>query len=352
MVVDKEGTELNERAQRLLKTLVHRFIQDGEPVGSRTLAKESGLDVSPATVRNVLADLEDLGFVRSPHTSAGRVPTVRGYRFFVDTLLTVKPLSEHEIRALRRSLQLTGETNYQDIIDNASQLLSGVTRMAGIVMLPRREHVNIRQIEFLPLSGARVLAILVFEDDEVQNRVIDLPRRFSPSELQQASNYLSAEFAGKDLITVRRRLLADMVRARDHMNDLMRSAIDMAGHVFQEEEDEDYIIAGQSNLISFRELASDADKLRALFDAFTTKRDILHLLDEAVKADGVQIFIGEESGHEALEECSLVASPYAVNDRVVGVLGVIGPTRMAYDRVIPVVDVTAKLLSMALNYRE
>jgi len=343
---------LNERAQRLLKVLVERYIRDGEPVGSRYLAKESGLDLSPASIRNILAEIEDMGFIRSPHTSAGRVPTVQGYRFFVDTLLTVKPLEAREVLSLRDSMVIEDEFNPQAIIDNASNLLSAVTRMAGVIMLPRREHVGIRHIEFLPLSENRILAILVFQDNKVQNRVMHANRKYTQAELQQAANYLNAHFVGKDLPAVRQQLLADMNHAHDNVNELMGAAVQLAERVIKAEDKEDYIIAGQANLIDFKELSSNAERLRAIFDAFTSKRDILHLLDQAITADGVQIFIGDEAGYQVLDECSIVTTPYEVNNQVVGVLGVIGPTRMAYDRVIPIVDMTAKLLGVALNFRD
>ncbi|MGA7802524.1 MAG: heat-inducible transcriptional repressor HrcA [Gammaproteobacteria bacterium] len=342
--------ELNERAQHLLKVLIDRYVCDGEPVGSRTLARDSRLDLSPATVRNVVADLEELGFVRSPHTSAGRVPTVRGYRFFVDSLLTVKPLDSTEIGRLRQ--QLDSDTDINELVGSVSGLLSAITRLAGVVTLPRRENASLRRIEFLPLSENRVLAILVFSEREIQNRIVHVDRTFSASELQTASNYLSEQFAGKGLMEVRRALVREMKETRDTMDRLMRAAISMADQVFSDTpDDEDYVLAGQTNLMDFRELC-DVEKLRHLFEAFSQKREILHLLDQCVKADGVQIFIGEESGYQALDQCSLVTAPYSMNDRVMGVLGVIGPTRMAYERVIPIVDTTARLLGAALNPRD
>ncbi|HKJ08697.1 MAG TPA: heat-inducible transcriptional repressor HrcA [Gammaproteobacteria bacterium] len=342
--------ELNERAQHLLKVLIDRYVSDGEPVGSRTLARDSRLDLSPATIRNVVADLEDLGFVRSPHTSAGRVPTVRGYRFFVDSLLTVKPLDSVEIGRLRQQLDI--DTDIKELVGSVSGLLSAITRLAGVVTLPRRENAALRRLEFLPLSENRVLAILVFSEREIQNRIVHVDRPFSASELQAASNYLSEQFAGKGLMEVRRALLREMKETRDTMDRLMRAAIHMAGQVFSDtDDDEDYVLAGQTNLMDFRELC-DVEKLRHLFEAFNQKRELLHLLDQCVKADGVQIFIGEESGYEALDECSVVTAPYSIDDRVMGVLGVIGPTRMAYERVIPIVDTTARLLGAALNPRD
>lgn len=340
---------LSERAQHLLKVLVERYIREGQPVGSRALAREAGLDLSPATVRNVMADLEELGFIRSPHTSAGRVPTVQGYRFFVDALLTVKPLESVEVQRMRQSLD--PDLNTQKLVESASALLSGITRMAGVVTMPRRDRMAFNHIEFLSLSDNRVLAILVLNEREVQNRVIHVNRHYSADELQQISNYLNTEFLGKDLQTIRRILVEEMQEAREHMNRLMLAAVEMAEKLLDQEADkeDDYILAGQTNLMEFAEL-SNIEKLRQLFEAFNRKRDILHLLDQCVRAQGVQIFIGEESGYEPLDECSVVTAPYTAGDgTVLGVLGVIGPTRMAYERVIPIVDVTAKLLAAALN---
>lgn len=339
---------LTERAQRLLKVLVQRYIQGGQPVGSRTLTRESGLELSAATIRNVMADLEETGYIHAPHTSSGRVPTDRGYRFFVDSLLNVKPMRERDIERLR--IRLEGDGGTEALVDSASSLLSGLTQLTGVVMLPRRNYGALRHLEFLPLSKRRILAILVVNEREVQNRVIETDREYSASELVQFANYLNSEFAGKDVVSVRRRLLEAMQADRRDMNELMSSAIEVAQRLFEEsgEQDEDYVIAGETNLMSFAEL-SNVDKLKGLFDAFSHKRDILHLLDRCLSADGVQIFIGQESGYEVFDGVSLVTSSYRSEDAVLGVLGVIGPTRMAYDRVIPIVDVTARLLGYALN---
>jgi len=338
---------LGERAQHLLRILVERYIRDGQPVGSRTLSRDSRLDLSPATIRNVMADLEELGLVRSPHTSAGRIPTVQGYRLFVDTLLHVSPLDSEEVLRLRA--QLDPDQDRDSLMGTASSLLSDVTRLAGVVMLPRHEHVRLRQVEFLPLSENQILAILVVNDREVQNRIVRTERAFSPSELQQAANYINSVASGQDLHEVRAKLLKELGEARQRMNDLMVAAIEMAAQAIPAEpEADDFVVAGQTNLMSYNELA-DMQKLRQLFDAFHRKRDLLHLLDQCLQARGVQIFIGEESGYNVLDECSIVTAPYEVDGRVLGVLGVIGPTRMAYERVIPIVDVTARLLGAALN---
>ncbi len=339
-------TELNERSQQLLKTLVERYIHDGQPVGSRVLSKDSNLNLSPATIRNVMADLEDLGLIHSPHTSAGRVPTVNGYRFFVDTLLTVKPLQEQELERLQKGLY---NSENENALDMASKLLSETTHMAGVVTLPRQELVCLRHIEFLPLSNTRVLVIFVTNEHEVHNRIIHTAKKFSVAELQQAANYLTSLYSGQSLAVVREKVLQEMQQDQQRMNQSMLDAVSMAQLVFEnDDKNEDYVLSGETNLMSFSEL-SDMERLKGLFDAFSQKRGIIHLLDKCLAADGVQIYIGEESGYQAFDHCSLVTSPYSVNEEVVGVLGVIGPTRMAYEKIIPYVDVTAKLLGAALN---
>ncbi len=340
---------ITERAQHFLKVLIERYIQDGHPVGSRTLAKEAGMDLSPATIRNVMSDLEEMGLVASPHTSAGRIPTASGFRMFVDSLLTIEPLEEPEVAKIRERLDVGHDK--PELLESASQLLSGITNMAGVVMIPRSDPAAFRQIEFLRLSGKRVLAILVTSQGEVHNRIIDVQRAYSASQLEQAANYLNAAFAGQDVAAVRRRLMKEMQDTRTRMNEIMSKALEMAGQVFDAREPrDDCLIAGQTNLMGFDELAS-MQRLRQLFDAFTEKHEILHLLDESMRANGIQIFIGEESGYQPLDFCSLVTAPYDVNGKVVGVLGVIGPTRMSYERVIPIVDVTAKLLGAALKQK-
>lgn len=341
------GPELNDRAQLLLKNLVERYIRDGQPVGSRTLSRETGLDVSAATIRNVMSDLEEYGLIHAPHTSAGRVPTIKGYRLFVDSLLTVKQPDRSQVSQMQQRIGNSADPD--QVLNNASQQLSEVTSMAGVVMVPKRKLVALRQVEFLPLSHNRVLTILVINEREVQNRIIHTERNYSAAELQQIANYLNQVCSGRDLRQARTALLKEMDDARSHMNQLMADAVQMAQAVFTTEEaDGDYLLQGQTNLMSYEEM-SNVGKLRRLFDAFNQKRDILQLLDQAVQADGVQLFIGNESGYEVLDECSVVTSPYKVDGEVMGVLGVIGPTRMAYDRVIPIVDVTAQLLGSSLN---
>ena len=332
-----------------LKVLIERYIRDGQPVGSRTLAKDTGLELSPATVRNVMADLEDLGLVSSPHTSAGRVPTVSGYRLFLDSLLTVRPLEDTEVEAMRQRFARLDDS--ATLIESTSRMISGLTHLAGVVMRPRREPHAFRQIEFVPLSGNRILAILITDDGEVHNRIIHPDERYSPSQLEQSANYLNRLFTGQAMEAVRRHLLKDIQRTHEHMDRLMRQALDMARRVVtMAQRQDDCYIAGQTNLMEFTELAS-VERLKQLFDAFTEKQQILHLLDRCIAAKGVQIFVGEESGYALLEQCSLVTAPYRLNDQVIGVLGVIGPARMDYPRVIPLVDVTAQLLGAALTQR-
>jgi heat-inducible transcriptional repressor len=355
---------LSERAQSLLRILVESYIREGQPVGSRALSRESGLNLSSATIRNVMADLEELGFVVSPHTSAGRVPTDKGYRFFVDTLLRGRRVdsgANPEIQSeIQRFLDSHGESRILDshgespkaLAAAASQLLSAVTSLAGVVTVPNPQEASITQIEFVVLSENRVLAVLVLNDREVQNRIIQLERYYSPDELKRAANFLNEKFRGRTLSQVRQEILRELSETREHMNRIMLDAITVAQHLFEQNDEQtlEYVIAGETNLMGLAELSS-VEKLRRLFEAFNEKRDVLHLLDQSLRAQGVQIFIGHESGYQILDDCSIVTAPYSLGEQVVGVLGVIGPTRMAYERVIPIVDVTAKLLGAALNSR-
>ena len=348
MASDKRRDVLDERAQTLLRILVDKYIREGQPVGSRTLSRDSGLDLSPATIRNIMSDLEELGFVDSPHTSTGRIPTIKGYRFFVDTLIKLTPPNGYDLLRFTQGLnEVAGDP--QALAISVSNLLSAVTRLAGIVTVPRRAQTSLRQIEFLPLSGKRVLAILVVNDREVQNKILNVQRDFSADELRRATNYLNDRFSGRSLSQVREVVLGELRKTRESMNALMVEAIEMAHQVFPDSEPEpEFVMAGETNLMGLEELA-DVDRLKGLFEAFGRQRDILHLLDQSMRAEGVQIFIGHESGYQLLDNCSIVAAPYVTEDDTMGVLGVIGPTRMAYERVIPIVDVTAKLLGRALK---
>ncbi len=339
---------LSERAEDLFKLLVNRYIREGRPVGSRTLARDSGRTLSPATIRNVMADLEELGLLCAPHTSAGRVPTVQGYRLFVDTMLHTQPLATDEVRDLEQKVDAADRED--TLAETTSALLSEITHLAGIVMLPRQERVILRHVEFVSLSDERVLVILVINEHAVQNRIIRTKRRYSPAELQEAANYLNDTYAGQGLTTIRERIVDELRRFREKMNRLTAMAVEMAEKAFDvaPRSEGDFVVAGQTHLMEYDDLA-DMDKLRQLFEAFNQKRDLLHLLDQCLRSEGVHIFIGEECGYEVLDEFSVVTSPYEAGGRVIGVLGVIGPTRMAYERVVPIVDVTARLVSAALN---
>ena len=336
---------LDKRAQMLLKTLIERYIEDGEPVGSRTLSRYSNLDLSPATIRNVMSDLEELGFIASPHTSAGRIPTPQGYRFFVDTLLVVKELASRELHQLEDQLH---PDNPQRVIHAASQLLSELSRFAGIVMTPRRREPTFRQIEFMRLSEKRVLLIVVTPQGDVQNRILVTERDFSPAELVSAANYINQHYSGQSFEDVRQRLNQELRELRQDMIQLMTSAVE-AGNQAVSEGSEPYVISGERNLLSVRDLSQDLSRLRQLFELFEQKTRLAQILDLSLRGEGVQVFIGGESGVSAPDEVSVVTAPYSVNGTVVGTVGVIGPTRMAYDRVVPIVDVTAKLLSSALS---
>ena len=335
---------LDKRAQILLKTLIERYIAEGQPVGSRTLSRHSGLDLSPATIRNVMADLEEHGFISSPHTSAGRIPTPLGYRFFVDTLLIVKPLHSEAMQKMEVELQ---PDNPQRVIHAASHLLSQLTHFAGVVMTPRRRAVTFRQIEFLRLSEKRILLIVVTPEGDVQNRILFTERDYSASELTEAANYVNQNYAGQSFEDVRTRLQGELRDLRRDMIQLMTSAVEAGNRALAE--DERYVISGERNLLSVHELSQDMSRLRQLFDLFERKTSLVQILDLSLRGQGVQIFIGGESGFSAPDDVSVVTSPYRVDGEVVGTVGVIGPTRMAYDRVIPIVDVTAKLLSSALS---
>ncbi len=339
---------MNEREQQLLRTLVGLYIRGGQPVGSRTLVQESGVPVSSATVRSIMADLEERGFVATPHTSAGRVPTAKGYRFFIETLVTMQPLHGEELQTLQS--ELGPDKTTPELLSAASNLLSVITHQAGLVTVPRPDAVKLRQIEFLPLSGSRVLVILVLNEKEVQNRIIHTEREYDETELRAAANFVNSRFAGRGLESIREDLLSALHNTRATIDRLLQTTIDLASRalVADEKKDGGYVVAGQSHLLDVAS-SDNMVRLRELFDAFQQQKDILHLMERSARADGVQIFIGEEAGYEPLVDFSLVTAPYQTGGRTVGVIGVIGPTRMAYDRVIPVVDVTARMLSAALR---
>lgn len=336
---------MDERAQILLKTLIEHYVSDGQPMGSNALLEHSGLGLSSATIRNVMSDLEQLGFVASPHTSAGRIPTQQGYRFFVDTLLSVQPLEAQEIQEIENTLK---PSNQQELIITAADMLSHLTQFAGMVLIPKRKTLVFKHLEFMPLSEKRILVIIVTTDGNVQNRMIVTDTSFKATELTEASNYFNAHYAGKTFEEARKNLHEDLKKMQSDISNLMSAALD-AGDEASAKDKDDVIIAGERNLLNVDELATNVTTLRKLFDVFERRSALMQLLDNSQKAEGVQIFIGGESGYSPLDECSMVTSPYAVDGEVVGTLGVIGPTRMAYERVIPIVDITAKLLSNALS---
>lgn len=339
------GPDLDPRSRKLLRTLIARHIRDGEPVGSQTLLRHAGLDVSAATIRNILSDLEDIGLLSAPHSSSGRVPTSQGYRVFVDSLLQLRPLPEGEVTRLRQELPAGSGT--QSLLGSASELVSAMTHFVGVVSVPRRGQFAFRHIDFIALDANRVMAIVVFADNDVQNRIVHTRRSFDAGELERVANYLNANFSGHAIGAIRTMLLTEMRDARSEMETLLSHAVDLAEQALATDDD-DMLVSGQARLIGVQDL-SDLDRLRELFEAFARKREILQLLERTAQAPGVRIFIGEETGLAPLEGVSLVTAPYASGGQVLGVLGVIGPTRMAYDRIIPVVQAAAEVLGGALG---
>ena len=336
---------LTERAQILLKTLVERYIADGQPVGSRTLSQYSTLDLSSASIRNVMADLEAMGLVTSPHTSAGRIPTVQGYRVFVDSLMTIKPLDSIEIDHLEAQLHTDDP---QRVVAHASQLLSQLTQFAGVVMIPRRRNAAFQQLEFMRLAEKRVLLIIVTTDGEVQNRVLTTDRNYTTAELTQAAQLLNQHYAGTTFDTVRQRMQAELRSLHQDINGLMNLALTASTEALTQN-NEGLVLSGEHNLLKI-DTFSNMERIRRLFDLFEQKTSLMQLLDLSQQAEGVQIFIGSESEVIPLDECSVVTASYQVNGEIVGTLGVVGPTRMAYERIVPIVDITAKLLSNALSF--
>lgn len=333
---------LDERAKLLLKALIERYIADGQPVGSRTLSRASGLELSPATIRNVMADLEEMGLIISPHTSAGRVPTARGYRLFVDTMLTVD----------RSSLVTPGliPEQPQKVIANAANLLSSLSQFVGVVMVPRRSSV-FKHIEFVRLSERRFLVIIVSPEGDVQNRVIFTDVDYDASQLIEASNFLNHHYAGVTMEEVRTRLQSEVEQLRGEVASLMQAAVNVGAEVMSHHDREDVVIAGERNLLSVSDFSSDMGNLRRAFDLFEQKTQILRLLDFSNQADGVRIYIGGESQTVPFEDLSVVSAPYELDGKIVGTLGVIGPTRMHYDKMIQIVDITSKLVSNALSHK-
>lgn len=340
---------LNERAALLLKKLVDSYIEDGQPVGSKQLAQNSGLDISPATIRNVMSSLEKKGLVKAPHTSAGKIPTEKGFRMFVDSLLEVQPIQEELLTKLK--LELNPDQGTESLLSHASQIVSELTHMAGVISIPKPSQSVLRHIEFLTLPDKRVLAILVTNEKEVQNRVIHLDNEYTAEQLQSAANFLNQHYSGKDIYKIREELLSELGHARQNMDDIMKTAIDVAGKALSDEntDSQPYLVQGESNLVRYSD-STDTEQLQQMLEMFNHKRDMLGLLDRCIQAEGVKIFIGREVGIEGLGDCSVITAPYSVKGELLGVLGVIGPTRINYDKIIPVVDVTARLLGEALNH--
>ncbi|MCF8195522.1 MAG: heat-inducible transcriptional repressor HrcA [Polynucleobacter sp.] len=338
---------MDKRAHELLKTLIERYISEGHPVGSRTLSRHSGLDLSAATIRNVMADLEEMGFVTSPHTSAGRIPTPRGYRLFVDTMLTIRPLEDIAAREASEEIQ---PDSPKRVIAAAAHVLSNLSTFAGVVMSPKRTQI-FKQIEFLRLSEKRILLILVSPQGDVQNRILLTSQDYTPSQLIEASNYINSHYAGLDFESVRMRLRNELDGLRADISALMSQAVQASSSTLQEPQD-GMVISGEKKLLEVGELVSDMDKIKRLFQVFEQRTSLMQLLDISSRADGVQIFIGGESALVPIDDMAVITAPYSVDGVVVGTLGVIGPTRMAYERVIPIVDITAKLLSSALSQQD
>ncbi len=338
---------LSARASSLLKTLVEMHIREGQPVASKNLQGESGLSVSSATVRNIMAELEDLGYLSSPHTSSGRIPTAQGYRFFVDSLLQVGPVEQGAMSALNAGLDPNRSAS--ELVQSASNLLAQITYQTGIVTVPKPASSQLRQIEFLPLSGDRVLVIMVINEREVQNRIIQVQRAMTEAQLKAAADLINQRYAGRDLSQVKNQIVQEMAEARSRIDAYLEAALELASAAIDNPDTADgVVVAGEASLLN-QASPEDMQKLRELFDAFERKRDLLELMERCSRADGIQIFIGEEAGFDVFGDFSVITAPYAQGAQSLGVLGVIGPTRMAYERVIPIVDVTARMLSAALS---
>lgn len=348
MTSDNKPQILNERAAQLLKKLVLSYISDGQPVGSKKLAHDAGLNISSATIRNVMSGLEERGLITSPHTSAGRIPTEEGFRFFVDSLLEVTPIKRQLINQMKK--QLNSDKGTENLLSSASQMVSQLTQMAGIITIPRPNQSALRHIEFLPLSDRRVLAIMVINEKEVQNRVLHLEREYGAEELRVAASFINQNFAGKDVFEIRKSLLVELEKARERMDSMMQSAVEVASRALTSDdsaESEAYVLKGESNLLR---TSTDSQQLQQLLELFNHKRTMLGLLDRCIQAEGVKIFIGHEIGIDGIGDCSVITAPYSVDGQILGVLGVIGPTRIKYDQVVPVVDITARILSEALRH--
>ena len=337
----------SHRARRILSAIVDKYIQEGIPIGSKSLSLADNIGLSPASIRNVMSDLEELGFIASPYTSSGRVPTSKGYRFFIDSLLKLQPVEATELERIKKRVNLH-DSNSRELAISVSNTLSAITKLAGIVTIPKQQVTRLKEIDFIQLSEKRILAIIVMNETEVENRILQMKRDYSKDELKQASNYINTHYKGRSLSYIKKHLINELMQTKESVNSLMSDLIDIADQVLDFTESDEYIVAGQRRLMDFHEL-SDIKKLRQLFDAFKEKQQLLELLDKSMSTDGIQIFIGEESGYQMFDNCTLITSPYTTEDGAIGVLGVIGPTRIAYQKVIPIVAITAKLLGKSLK---
>ena len=335
--------DIDSRTQHLLKTLINHHIADGQPVGSKTLTASSGLELSSASIRNIMKDLEDAGFISSPHTSAGRVPTHKGYRFFVDSLVTMKTPNKSELDVLQNSLN-TSNTN--ELINITADRLSSLTNFAGVVMMPKAKKISFKHIEFLSLSKTRILVIIVTSDGSVQNRVLDTQDEYDQTTLIEASNFFNEHYKDLDISMIKEKIIEELATMKKNMTNLMTAAMDLS---LNPKHDENLVLTGQGNLLDTADLSQNVKSIKKIIELFEKKTSLLHLLEKSHHSSGMQIFIGEESGYQALDECSIVTAPYHSDGEVLGILGVIGPTRMAYERVIPIVDITAKMLSKSIK---
>ena len=346
--IDKNDLNMpSQRARRILSAIVDKYIQEGIPIGSKSLSLADEIGLSPASIRHVMSDLEELGFIASPYTSSGRVPTSKGYRFFIDSLLKLQPVEANELETIKKRVN-TQEINSRELAVSVSNTLSAITKLAGIVTIPKQQVTRLKEIDFIQLSEKRILAIIVMNETEVENRILQMKRDYSKDELKHASNYLNSNYKGRSLSYIKKHLINQLIQTKESVNSLMSDLIDIADKVLDFGESDQYIVAGQRRLMDFHEL-SDIKKLRQLFEAFKEKQQLLELLDKSMSTDGIQIFIGEESGYQMFDNCTLITSPYTTEEGAIGVLGVIGPTRIAYQKVIPIVDITAKLLGKSLK---
>ena len=347
MTEEMKNKTPSDRAKQILSAIIDNYIEEGTPIGSKKLSSYNRFNLSSATIRNVMSDLEDLGFIASPHTSAGRIPTSKGYRFFIDRLLEFQPVDSNEIASIKDTVSQTKSSN-KDLATNVSTTLSAITQLAGIVTVPKQHKSTLKEIDFIPLSEQRVLAIVVINDSEVENKILQMKRNFSRDELQISANYLNQNYVGRSFEYIKNNLLTQLKETSALANSLMNDIINIADELLINQNKDEYVVTGKNQLLDFEEL-SDMNQLKELFDAFNEQQLLLQLLDKSMSTSNIQIFIGQESGYRIFDNCTLITAPYTNEVGSVGVLGVIGPTRIAYQRVIPIVDVTAKLLSQSLK---